>query len=47
MTIRWEIPNDEIHLDELDVAPPIVYDGIDEEHGQQTRNRVMQWYFTD
>jgi len=47
MAIRWRIPNDEIYLDELDVAPPIPYDAIDEERGEQTRNRVIQWYFTN
>lgn len=47
MAIRWGIPHDEIYLDELDVAPPIAYDGIVEEHGEQTRNRVIQWYFTN
>jgi len=47
MTIKWGIPCDEIHQDELDIVTPIAYDGIDEERGEQTRNRVIQWYFTN
>jgi len=46
MAIKWGIPNDEIHLDDLDIDKPIRHD-IDEEHGEQTRNRVIQWYFTN
>ncbi|XP_028050505.2 putative nuclease HARBI1 [Monomorium pharaonis] len=46
MTIRWRIPNKEIHLNELDLIPPIVYNDINEEHGEQIRNKVIQWYFT-
>ncbi|XP_018404941.1 PREDICTED: putative nuclease HARBI1, partial [Cyphomyrmex costatus] len=47
MAIKWGIPCDEIHLDELDIAPPIPYHDINEERGEQTRNRVIQWYFTN
>lgn len=47
MAITWGIPNDEIYLDELDVMPPIPHNGINEEHEEQTRNRVIQWYFTN
>jgi len=41
MIIRWRIPNDEIHLDDLDIDELIRHD-IDEECGEQTRNRVIQ-----
>lgn len=47
MAIRWRIPDDEIYLDELDLEPPIPNDNIAEERGEQTQNRVIQWYFTD
>ncbi|XP_036138685.1 putative nuclease HARBI1 isoform X1 [Monomorium pharaonis] len=47
MAIRWRVSNEEIHLDELDVIPPIPYNDVDEEHGEQVRNRVIQWYFTN
>ncbi|XP_071580678.1 putative nuclease HARBI1 [Temnothorax nylanderi] len=47
MAIRWGIPYDEIHLDELDIIPPIPYNGVNEENREQTRNRVIQWYFSN
>lgn len=46
MAIKWRIPNEEIHLDELDIVPPIPYNDINEQ-GEQVRNRVIQWYFTN
>ncbi|KYQ57304.1 Putative nuclease HARBI1, partial [Trachymyrmex zeteki] len=46
MAIKWGIPCDEIHLDELDISP-IPYHDINEERGEQTRNRVIEWYFSN
>jgi len=44
MAIKWGIPCDEIHQDELDIVTPIAYDGIDEERGEQTRSDSMVFY---
>ena len=47
MAIKWGIPNNEVFLDEIDFELPIPYNGcVGEERGEETRNRVIQWYFT-
>jgi len=47
MAIKWRIPDDEIYLDELDLVPPMPYENIEEESGEQIRNRIIQWYFSN
>lgn len=48
ITIRWRIPLDEMY-DEEDVAQPspILYRNCGNPEGEETRNRVIEWYFTD
>jgi len=38
-------PVDDIHLDAIDIAPPLEYDGGQVESGRQTQNQIIQWYF--
>lgn len=46
MAMRWGIPTDEIHLDDLDIEPPIPY-AVNDISGEQIQNQVIQWYFTN
>jgi len=41
MALRWGLPIDELYLQEMDMEPPIPH-GLDEELGEQTRNRIIQ-----
>lgn len=47
MAIKWRIPDNEIYLDELDLVSPMPYENIEEECGEQIRNRIIQWYFSN
>ncbi|XP_046736565.1 putative nuclease HARBI1 [Diprion similis] len=47
MAMRRGIPYEEVHLDEMDLAPPIPHNDVQEEQGVQTRNRVIQLFFTN
>ncbi|XP_012285523.1 putative nuclease HARBI1 isoform X2 [Orussus abietinus] len=47
IAIRWRISEDEIYMDEIDTDPPELYENIDMENGEQARNQIIEWYFTD
>lgn len=46
MAVRWGLPIDEIYVDEIDLQfAENPHEPMNEESGEEVRNRVIQHYF--